>query len=107
MRDADLRARLGLSSIDTYTAERATQWYGHVTRMGVERLPHRLAFSWVRRPRPAGGRPVSLGDTLRAHLRHLEAPAEDKDWIPMALAREGPFSTARRRPGPAGSSVLT
>ena len=109
LRDADLRARLGLSSIATYTAERATQWYGHVARMGVERLPHRLAFSWVRHPRPAGGRPVSLGDTLRTHLRHLGAPTEDKDWIPMALAREGPFSTSRTRRGPvpAGGGILT
>ena len=95
LRDADLRARLGLSCIETAVAHRAVQWCGHVTRMTAERLPHRLMFAWVRHPRPDGGRPTSLGDTLRVHLRCLGAPTEEKEWIPMAKARQGPFATSR------------
>ena len=95
LRDADLRARLGLSCIEAAVAHRAVQWCGHVTRMTAERLPHRLMFAWVRHPRPDGGRPTSLGDTLRVHLRCLGAPTEEKEWIPMAKARQGPFATSR------------
>ena len=89
------RAKLGLSCIETSVAHRAIQWCGHVTRMTAERLPHRLMFAWVRHPRPDGGRPTSLGDTLRVHLRRLGAPTEDKGWIPMAKARQGPFATRK------------
>ena len=93
LRDADLRAWLGLSCIETSVAHRAIQWCGHVTRMTAERLPHRLMFAWVRHPRPDGGRPTSLGDTLRVHLRRL--PGGSDGGQRMDLYGQGPARAFR------------
>ena len=62
-----LEKKLGLRPIQQYVAERTLQYAGHASRMGPERLPHRMLFAWSASPRMSGGQEVSLGSTIRAH----------------------------------------
>ena len=69
--DAQLRARMDMSPIDSYVAHRTMMWGGHVSRMGNERLPRRMMFAWVQNPRMRGRPEVTYGATLVKHLKRL------------------------------------
>jgi hypothetical protein len=48
----DLRARLGIQSLDRYYYHRTLRWAGHVARMHMSRLPRKLLTGFVAHPRP-------------------------------------------------------
>ena len=63
-RTTDLLRSIGsrAASIDHLVAARQLRWAGHVARMGSERLPRLVMFSWLQHPRAQGGRFVTWGD---------------------------------------------
>ena len=81
---ADLERRLGLRPVQQYVAGRTLQFTGHTSRMGPERLPHRMMFAWTAGPRLPGGQEVSLGSSLRVHLQWFGLPTKDREWLPIA-----------------------
>ena len=81
---AALERRLGLQPIQQYVAGRTLQFAGHASRMGPERLPHRMMFAWSAAPRLPGGQEVSLGSSIRAHLQWFALPLEDREWLRLA-----------------------
>ena len=83
---ADMRARLGLHPIDEYIRRRKLQWLGHVARMGSERLPKRMAFSWLPTPRKSGNR-TSLATDADFWLRRDGFSARDDRWYAAAQDR--------------------
>ena len=84
---AALERRLGLRPIQQYVAGRTLQFAGHASRMGPERLPHRMMFAWSAAPRLPGGQEVSLGSSIRAHLQWFALPMEDREWLKLANNR--------------------
>ena len=58
----------GAASIDHLVAARQLRWAGHVARMGSERLPRLVMFSWLQHPRAQGGRFMTWGDRLLRNL---------------------------------------
>ncbi len=47
IRNAELRSRLRLETIDVYIWYRQLRWAGHVARMGHERFPRKFLTSWA------------------------------------------------------------
>jgi len=60
----DLLSRLDLNPLDTYVTTRQLRWAGHVTRMGMDRLPRKLLSSWVNNKRPIGAPELTYGRSL-------------------------------------------
>ena len=57
--------------------------------MGPERLPVRLAFGWVDSKHRSGGQAASFASTTKEHLKEMNLPTDDKDWLPLTRnARE-------------------
>ena len=78
-----LEKRLGVQPLEWYLASRALRWVGHVSRMGPERLPMRLAFGWVELKRQSGGQAATFASTTKEHLRVLKMPTAEKEWLPL------------------------
>ena len=74
--------------IQQYVAGRTLQYAGHASRMGPERLPYSMLFAWSAAPRMSGAQEVSLGSTIRAHLRWFGLPGEDREWLKLAGDRK-------------------
>ena len=51
IRNAELRKRIRLETLDFYVELRQLRWAGHVARMGYERTPRKFLTSWVAHPR--------------------------------------------------------
>jgi hypothetical protein len=69
-RTPDLLRSIGsrAASIDHLVAARQLRWAGHVARMGSERLPRLVMFSWLQHKRAQGGRFMTWGDRLLRNL---------------------------------------
>jgi len=69
-------------------------WAGHVARMLTNRLPKRLALSWIREPRVAGGQEMTYGRSLQRHLNHFfDLPTVLTEWSGHTWRRTVPGDT--------------
>ena len=82
---AELLARLGLSSIDSYITRHQLRWAGHVSRMEFHRLPRRMLSSWVRAKRPRGAPRFTYGRALCKALK--KANINTITWTDVAADR--------------------
>ena len=87
IRNAELRSRLRLETIDVYIWYRQLRWAGHVARMGHERFPRKFLTSWVRHPRPHGRPQFTYGHSLNKTLSRAGFPTEFKEWTKLAQDR--------------------
>ena len=85
IRTADLLARVGLASLDTYVTRRQLRWAGHVARMDIRRLPRKMLSSWVCHKRPRGSPQFTYGRGLLKALR--KAGVDAADWPVLAADR--------------------
>ena len=81
----DLRKRTGLMTIDQYITKRQLRWAGHLSRMGMERLPRMMLSSWVRNKRPRGCPKFTYGRGLKKALK--KAKIDVNNWVEMAKDR--------------------
>ena len=88
IRNAELRKRLRLETLDFYVELRQLRWAGHVARMGYERIPRRFLTSWVFNPRPHGRPQFTYGHSLNKTLKRAELPTDFKKWSQLAQNRE-------------------
>ena len=88
IRNAELRKRLRLETLDFYVELRQLRWAGHVARMGYERIPRKLLTSWVFNPRPHGRPQFTYGHSLNKTLKRAELPTDFKKWSQLAQNRE-------------------
>jgi len=88
IRNAELRKRLRLETLDFYVELRQLRWAGHVARMGYERISRRFLTSWVFNPRPHGRPQFTYGHSLNKTLKRAELPTDFKKWSQLAQNRE-------------------
>ena len=88
IRNAELRKRIRLETLDFYVELRQLRWAGHVARMGYERTPRKFLTSWVAHPRPHGRPQYTYGHALNKTLKRAGLPTDFKKWSEMAQNRE-------------------
>jgi hypothetical protein len=80
-----LLSRLGLECMDTYVSRRRLRWLGHMSRMGMERLPRQMLSSWCATKRPRGSPHMTYGRSIKKDMQHFGIDTEK--WHMMAENR--------------------
>lgn len=73
---------MGLDSVKTVMRRKRLRWFGHVARMGMNRLPRKMLTSWVLGKRPRGRPNQTFGHGLNKDLDAEKI--ERKSWITIA-----------------------
>ena len=79
---------LGLQPIRFYVFKSQLGWFGHVCRMGFERIPRCLLSCWVRNPRPIGAPKFTYGRTVKKALAAFGIKLKNtEEWQPLVVDR--------------------
>ena len=79
---------LGLQPIRFYVFKSQLGWFGHVCRMGFERIPRCLLSCWVRNPRPIGAPKFTYGRTVKKALVAFGIKLKNtEEWQPLVVDR--------------------
>ena len=97
LKSSELRAQLGLRTMRHYISVRVLRWAGHVVRMDRERLPRKLLFSWVDRPRKSGGQPLTFGRRVERTVKAALEVAEPQ--VRRTIVGTGIVGGRIRQPG--------
>ena len=85
---AKLLGDLDLQPIRFYVFKSQLGWFGHVCRMGFERIPRRLLSCWVQNPRPSGAPKFTYGRTVKKALAAFGIKLKNtEEWQPLVVNR--------------------